>query len=65
MTPTEFMIDSMTTIDEVSLVVCVRRMKDGSICYNSNTNNNYDIYAAVCMVKAFVESETIKREIEH
>jgi hypothetical protein len=63
MTPTEYMIEAMTDIDDVETVVIIRRLKGGGIMYNSNTGSNFDIYAMVNITKAYVEAELTKREI--
>ena len=64
MTPTEFMIEQMSSIDDVEIIVCIRKTGSGMICYDSNTNSNFHIYGMVNIVKAFVEADLIKGEIE-
>jgi hypothetical protein len=63
-TPTDFLIASMDGLDDVEMVLVVRKHKDNCISYDTNTHSGWDAYALAGAAKTLSFAHTVKRTID-
>jgi hypothetical protein len=60
MTPTELLINSMDNLDDIDIVMVIRRHKISGISFEVSTGNRTDAYALANIVSAYTLSDILK-----
>lgn len=58
------MIQSMESVEDVSMILIVRKHKDGGISFDTNTNSKHDAYCMAQLCVAYALADMMKSTLK-